>query len=528
MSASMPLKILQNLFRRLDRLIFYFIIRPFGLLQPIAANKDSAPVKQDVVLPRSIMRSLHELQKEVVASFSQPCSVQTMKYMSECLQREYVKKLQSDTACMLPSFCHTLPTGEERGTFIALDLGGSTFRVALVQLSTRSEQNGGMEIKHMTVNKINEQIRQLCAQDFFAWMAARIQDMLQQSNNNLLLQDQIIPIGLSWSFPVEQTSHQGGTVQPMGKGFKAHIGVVGQDLGSLIEQACLHRGIKVRVNAVINDSSATLLSQAYKDPATKMSLILGTGFNAAIYLPVKDLGTGKFGSRDPSWFEHAQRVIINTEASMFGKHILPETRWDEALNRAHPLPDFQPLEYMTTGRYLGELLRLVIVEAVNTCNLFSGIVPEIIRDRYTVDTALLAAIEEDTTLGNARSAERVQKEFGLLNPPTPSDMSFLRSVVEAISRRATAYVAAAVHALWSLEHGDNLDLDRPSTTSIAANGSVVLMYPRFLNRCQSHIADIIKAGQRNGTEPNHEVMIQSTNEATILGVAVAVAIADKT
>lgn len=524
---SMPLKILQNLFRRLDRLIFYLIIRPFGLSQPVATTDDSTFTKKHVVLPRSIMRPLLELQKEVLSSFSRPCSIETMKYMSSCLRDQYVKKLQSDTACMLPSFCHTLPTGQERGTFIALDLGGSTFRVALVELSTRSSINGGMEIKHMTVNKINEKIRQLGAADFFAWMAGRIQDMLYQCNAATLVEGEPIAIGLAWSFPVEQTSHQGGTVQPMGKGFRAHEGVVGQDLGALIEKACRNIGIEVRVNAVINDSSATLLSQAYKDPATKMGLILGTGTNAAVYLPVKDLGAAKFGLRDASWFQQAEKVIINTEVSMFGKDILPKTRWDEELNRVHQLPDFQPLEYMTTGRYLGELFRLVIVEAIETSNLFGGSMPESISGRYTVDTALLAAIEEDATTGCVKSAERVQKEFELLSPPTLSEMSFLKSVVEAISHRAAAYVATAVHALWSLEHKNNSE--QSTTTSIAANGSVILMYPGFRARCQAFIADIMEANRGRGdSKPRHRVLIQPTDEATILGVAVAVAIADKT
>lgn len=527
MMPQMPLKILQTFFRRLDRLILYFIIRPFGLLRPRSNSEASASSEQDVVLPRPIMRPLYQLQRDVLTSFSQPCSIEKMKYMSECLREQYVKKLQRDTACMLPSFCHTLPTGQERGTFISLDLGGSTFRVALVELSTRSSENGGVEIKHMTVNKINEQIRQYCARDFFAWMAGKIQDMLNQCDTDLRLDQDVIPIGLAWSFPVQQTSHQGGTVQPMGKGFKAHEGVVGRDLGSLIEQACLDRGLQVKVNAVINDSSATLLSQAYKDPATKMGLILGTGTNAAVYLPVNMLGREKFGSRDSSWFEGAERVIINTEASMFGKHILPETRWDEELNRAHLLPDFQPLEYMTTGRYLGELFRLVIAEAVTTCDLFDGCMPELICDRYTVDTALLAAIEEDTSTDYATSAQRLQREFGLPDPPKTSEMSFLRSIAEVISRRAAAYMATAVHALWSLEPGN--ELGPSSRTSIAANGSVILMYPGFRSRCQKYIADMIEAEQRAGKRQHtHEVTIVPTNEATIMGVAVAVAIADKT
>ena len=523
----MPLELFQTILRQIDRLLVYLNIRPFGLRPPRSVSRTLETSNHDVVLPTTIMRPLHELQKEALALFSEPCNIQRMSHMSVCLKAAYVKKLRCGTECMLPSFCHRLPTGREKGTFIALDMGGSTFRVALVELSTESAGDGGMRIRHMTVNKINESIRKLPARAFFAWMAGKMQEMLHQCKDAQICQDDFFSVGLCWSFPVEQTSHQGGTVQPMGKGFKAHEGVIGQDLGYLIESACRELGLEVRVNAIVNDSSATLLSQAYKDPTTTMSVILGTGTNAAVYLPVSDLGPVKFGMRDSLWFAQAERVIINTEVSMFGKGILPETRWDEELNCAHIAPNFQPLEYMTTGRYLGEILRLVIVEAVATCEMFGGLMPETLKDPYTLDTAVLAAIEEDTTVGCISSAESIQKEFGLLNLPTSAEMAFMRAVIEAISQRAAAYMATALHALWSLQRGQSRE--STSKTSVAANGSVLLMYPGFRSRCQRYIADLIAAGQPAlSSSCNHQVLILATSEATILGVAVAVAIADAT
>lgn len=519
----MPLELFQTILRQLDRLLMYFNLHNFLRYRHTAYSKVQLHDDQDVVQPISTMRPLHDFQREVYTLFSAPCDIQRMRYMSACLKEEYLKKLKSSTACMLPSFCHTLPTGQECGDFIALDLGGSTFRVAIVNLSTRSDPDGGMRIRHMTVHKINEKIRQYASQDFFAWMAAKIYDTLHQCKHYEVPEGQPIALGLAWSFPIEQTSYRGGTVQPMGKGFVAHKGIVGQDLGSLIESACHERGLQVRVTAIVNDSSATLLAQAYKDSTTSMGLILGTGTNAAVYLPVKALGIDKFGVRDQVWMGEAEKVIINTEVSMFGKNILPETRWDEYLNRAHCVPDFQPLEYMTTGRYLGEILRLIIAEAVDTCRLFGGVMPEAIRETYTLDTALLAAIEEDSTLGLISSAERVQKEFKLFVAPTPAEMAFLRIAVESISHRAAAYIAVAVHSLWSLQHDPTEE--RSSQSSVAANGSVITMYPGFRQRCHEHIASLISANAADQKAcADHHISIQPIEEATILGTAVAVAV----
>ena len=522
----MPLEFLQTILRHIDRLIVFFIVKPFGLFRPCQQSLD-ATNRQNAVYPVSIMRSLHDFQLEVRGLFSEPCNMQRMLQMSGRLKQEYIKKLKSGTECMLPSFCHTLPSGQERGTYIALDVGGSTFRVALVQLSSRDEAHGGMKIRHMTVNKINEDVRRLPSDQFFSWMAVKIQVMLQQCSDERLILGETIPLGLAWSFPIEQTGPQGGKIQPMGKGFKAHEGVLGEDLGQMIEVACHRIGLSVRVNAIVNDSSATLLSQAYKDPNTSMALILGTGTNAAVNLPVKSLGKVKFGMRDQSWFEQAERVIINTEVSMFGKHILPETRWDQQLNLAHVLPDFQPLEYMTTGRYLGEILRLIIQEAVDSCQLFDGVMPGVLLERYSLDTAILAAIEADTTTDCVSSAEMLQKDFALQRVPTAAEMGFLREAVEGISHRAAAYMATALHALWSLEH--ERGSIGPSKTSVAANGSVVLMYPGFREGCEKHVADLITLSHPSPLlETSHELVIVPTEEATILGVAVAVAVNDGT
>ncbi len=147
------------------------------------------------------------------------------------------------------------------------------------------------------------------------------------------------------------------------------------------------------MDAVINDCSATLLARAYLDQSTRFALIVGTGINAAIHLPVTALGPDKLGHRPQSWHEKAKRVVINVELSMFGKSILVTTRWDEHLNATHLLPDFQPFEQLVGGRYLGEIVRLILVEAVQTAGLFHGDMPDNLLEPYSLDTATMGIIE---------------------------------------------------------------------------------------------------------------------------------------
>ena len=95
--------------------------------------------------------------------------------MSEQLQAEFCTKLQSSNICMLPSFHYALPTGHESGDFVALDVGGSTFRIAIVHLSGKESAGDVMDIKRMKSFVIDQSIRDLKGKAFLDWMAARIE-----------------------------------------------------------------------------------------------------------------------------------------------------------------------------------------------------------------------------------------------------------------------------------------------------------------------------------------------------------------
>jgi hexokinase len=78
---------------------------------------------------------------------------------------------------------------------------------------------------------------------------------------------------------------------------------------------------------------------------------------------------------------------------MFGKDILPMTRWDKLLSAAHPRPDFQPLEHFVAGFYLGEICRLALIEAIEETGLLGGVVPPSLQKPYSLDTSTLSKIE---------------------------------------------------------------------------------------------------------------------------------------
>ncbi|CAL3970857.1 unnamed protein product [Diplocarpon coronariae] len=459
-----------------------------------------------------------EFLDEIEKIFGGSVERQRLVALSDGLREQFLESMVGNPLCMLPSYNHQLPSGEERGKFLALDVGGSTFRVALIELAGRKSEVAS-KILRMASFKIGPPERQLKGILFFDWIAEKMEKTLSGQMEGREISDAPLSMGLAWSFPIEQTSLRSGLLQSMGKGFLAAHGLVGSDLGELIQSSCSSRGLNVQLNAIVNDSSATLLSQAYVESTTRFALIHGTGLNAAVHLPVHMFSPSKFGRRSFEWHNSAKHVIVNTELSMFGAGFLPSTRWDKHLTSAHPNPDFQPMEHVVSGGYLGEIVRLILVDGIQSAGLFGGIVPPSLRQSYSLDTETISMIESDTI-------SKAQHLFLSLHPtsqpPTPSDMYALRLISSAVSYRASCIIAAGVHALWQLRNdAEAISAWDSSYTLVAYNGSVMENYPRFKENCQLHLDALVeRSGGKKGM-----VELVFAGESSLLGAAVASAVA---
>lgn len=510
--------------------------------------------------PQPTLRPVHDFLREVDHLLSRPVEPAQLCDFSRSLKAQFRQRLWSDRACMLPSYNYQLPNGSEQGRYLALDVGGSTLRVALVDLKGLKEGGfeGSARILRIENFRIDVAVKGLVGRAFFDWMAARVRETIILASKGVeecmininSLQSPML-MGLAWSFPIEQTSLKGGLLQNMGKGFLAADGLLGQDLGDIIKQACKDHGLQVEVAAIINDSSAALLSESYRRPSTRFGLILGTGFNIAAHLPVITIDRPKFGTRPASWFDKASHVIVNTEMGMFGNGFLPMTRWDEQLKASHPKPDFQPLEHFVAGLYIGELARLIMIEAINTTGLFGGVVPPSLVKPYTLETETLSILESD----NTPLLESAQSTFSARHPtsqkPLVSEMLALRTISRLVTRRSAALVAAALYGLWELKREVESELvdsqnaeTSPSSVqflenakaeldlgsvAVGFNGSVIEQYPDYRENCQQYINGLFQSFQEQSAETaafpgaSEPFELVPAKESSLLGAAVALA-----
>lgn len=237
---------------------------------------------------------------------------------------------------MLPTYL-TLPDGDERGIFPAIDFGGTNLRVLLVELPG----NGRMAILERRVVPL---INSAYTDNLLSAQATAVQlfDFIAEQVAALRLAEGPYALGHTFSFPCLQTDLNHAVLLGWTKEIQTS-GVEGQDVNRLLRAALERKGFnRVIPKALINDTVGTLLTAAYDDPCACMAAICGTGFNIC-YLE-----------------SHALKkpMIINMEAGNFDQ--LPFTIYDDLVDRDSGQPGLQRLEKMVSGRYIGEIFRVAL------------------------------------------------------------------------------------------------------------------------------------------------------------------------
>lgn len=131
-------------------------------------------------------RSLPGLSHEFAASFHELAASSSVQFLATPVR--------------------ALPTGDERGRFLALDIGGTNLRVGVVQLCG----GGRLEIVSQVGWGIPEHLKSRSAEALFAWVSGRIGEAV----GRYLLEavDEIerekvsregIELGITFSFPME-------------------------------------------------------------------------------------------------------------------------------------------------------------------------------------------------------------------------------------------------------------------------------------------------------------------------------------
>lgn len=217
---------------------------------------------------------------------------------------------------------------------------------------------------------------------------------------------------------------------------------------------------RLKIAAITNDTIATLASLAYTVKSLPNSrvvagIIVGTGCNATIPMKFSSLGEAKvepIRKKVPD----ATETVVNTEMTIAGacgplKAIT--TDWDRQLDAECARPGFQPLEYMTGGRYIGELVRIIFHDYMTRAHkppVRSEYLPATIVHRYSFSTTFVSAV-----VARARSDSELAGELKRRIPPpessywgwTPHAAGALRKIAQLVQVRSAGLIAASTVGL---------------------------------------------------------------------------------
>ncbi len=240
------------------------------------------------------------------------------------------------------------------------------------------------------------------------------------------------------------------------------------------------KDIKVNVLALVNDTVGTLMASAYSCQNTRIGLILGTGSNACYVESLSNIGTLSADTNNNSKNSSSGQMVVNMEWGAFGDNGCLDfirTSYDYEVDSCSLNPNKQVYEKMMSGMYMGEIVRLIILDLYEKEVLFVGHRDQEWQTDYrqalytkgSFYTKYVSEIETDSGITFSRTTS-VLEQMGI-DKPTYDDCALVKYVCKLVSRRAAQLAACGLSVL--------LNRMQRSNTTIAVDGSLYRFHPKF-------------------------------------------------
>ncbi|KAI8966478.1 putative glucokinase [Daldinia sp. FL1419] len=432
-----------------------------------------------------------------------------LRQMGEGLERDGTSLSQ------IPTYVTGVPNGTEKGLYLAVDLGGTNFRVCSIHLNGDTTFN-------LTYSKVaipKELMVAEQASDLFSFLAKQIELFLRTHHEDHFeahvrrrqtvstpegyRDEQIFRLGFTFSFPVQQYGINKGTLMRWTKGFDIPD-AVGKDVCALLQQEIDRLRLPVKVAALVNDTVGTLMARSYTSPgktSTLLGAIFGTGTNGAYVEKISNIKKPVGGDYDKT----TGLMVINTEWGSFDNqmNILPNTSYDIELDKKSVNPGIQMFEKRVSGMFLGEIVRLVIVDMLKNpdISLFrdensshndwkstTTIGPESgVFKQWGLDSSIMSIAAADSTPDYSSLRQELEKQLQIYAASREDALAF-KEVAYAVGRRAARLSAVALGAIVLQSGKLKEPTDEP--IDIGVDGSLVEHYPFFRDMIYEALAVI--------------------------------------
>ncbi|KAI7902280.1 uncharacterized protein BX663DRAFT_512346 [Cokeromyces recurvatus] len=417
---------------------------------------------------------------------------------------------------MIPSYVTGYPTGNEKGTYLALEISGVDIYVCQVKL----KGEGGK----LAINQYQYKIPDdLTAGDDIGDLIDYVADCVGDFQKRVGAHKEIVySMAISIGFAVLQTGLDKGKIIALEHGFD-FPNVIGCDVVDLFDQRFRAKGLAVKIVAIANDGVCTLLAHAYQHPSTRIGVIHSAGTNCAYYDKMSNI---KQFRNEPN---NQHDMIINTEWCNFGARHLPLTEFDYLLDKQSNNPGVHNFEKMTTGMYLGEITRQVLIYLVNQKVLsFNNNTEEeeeeegnLLMIPYQFDTSYMYVCEADQG-DNLEDTRLILEDMCRVGKTSLEDRKIVKDVCEWVGYRAALLLGASIASVvkYMFECGIGLNEEKKGF-AIAISGDVYKDYPSFHPRVCEAIKNLIP------DEVASKLSVGIVQHSRIVGAAIVAMMAEK-
>jgi len=351
-----------------------------------------------------------------------------------------------------------LPSGNEKGDYLALDFGGTNIRVFRIRL----EGGGKYEIIKrvgrplIVPGEYNYIAKDATAEQMFDFIAELIDEAIDGDHQTKYY------LGHTFSFPSTQDNIYNARLIIWTKEF-ATQGVEGEVANDLLVEALKRRGAgNVEPVAVLNDTVAVLLSAAYKTPDTFIGSIYATGHNTCYLEP---------SIHDPNGFGSGG-MILNLECGNFSK--LAPNRFDKEYDEGSEKPGEQRFEKMVSGRYMGELFGMAIAELLGEKG-----------KKYGLTSVDMSMIMLDDSEKLVKASDIIMAKVG--RELDFEDVAKVKKLAETIVIRSARLVAASFVALVWQRAGKGKIVKQ----HVAVDGSVYEKMPHAKENITKALSELL-------------------------------------
>lgn len=234
---------------------------------------------------------------------------------------------------MLKTFISFNDTSIKPGEYLSLDFGGSNVRISRYEVEKGSCKVLLKDIRTFRLrgDDYDYTTDEYTLSDIFDKVVEKMSEIIEPNKEYLL--------GHTFSFAINSVSKNCATLVAFSKGFNLRE-AMGEDVNKCLEEAINRKGLKVKPVAILNDTTATLLSGYDADKRTNMACIIGTGHNMC--------------------FINKDGEVINIESGGFNDPVIPLTKYDKSFLEKIPNERHYLMEALIGGKNSAKLITEVM------------------------------------------------------------------------------------------------------------------------------------------------------------------------